>query len=104
MPYNPSEKEEEYIKRQEMEKLKRLAADHAENMEGKERDQLKEMHWMHCPKCGLELKEVEFRGVLVDACFTCGGMFFDKGEVEKLAEDPDSGLLGRMTSVLFGKK
>ena len=49
-----------------------------------EKRRLAELHWMRCPKCGMELAEIDFRDVQVDACFACGGMFFDHGEVDKL--------------------
>ena len=37
-----------------------------------------------CPKCGLGMQEVKFRGVDVDVCFACGGVFLDKGELEHI--------------------
>ncbi|MBI4366393.1 MAG: zf-TFIIB domain-containing protein [Deltaproteobacteria bacterium] len=40
---------------------------------------------MHCPKCGLELQTIPFKGVQIDQCFHCGGVFLDNGELEKLA-------------------
>lgn len=39
-------------------------------------------HWMHCPKCGAMLHEVESYGVKGDQCEGCGGAFFDKAELE----------------------
>ena len=50
-----------------------------------ERERLKELHWMCCPKCGGELDEITFRGVKVDKCFACGGVYLDDGELEQLA-------------------
>lgn len=47
-----------------------------------------------CPNCGAGMKEVERRGVLLDVCPQCGGVWLDRGELEKLlaearaAEDP----------------
>ncbi|MBK6916071.1 MAG: zf-TFIIB domain-containing protein [Deltaproteobacteria bacterium] len=43
---------------------------------------------MHCPKCGMELSEITFRGVKVDKCFACGGVWLDDGELEELAGKP----------------
>ena len=37
-----------------------------------------------CPHCGVGMKEVERRGVLVDVCPQCGGVWLDRGELEKL--------------------
>jgi hypothetical protein len=101
----PSESEEEYFKRQELEKVKRLREQAAQETAQQEREKLKKLHWMCCPKCGMELAEVDFRGVVVDACFACGGMFFDQGEIDKIADQEkagEQGALGRMVRGLFG--
>lgn len=102
MPFNPSEKEEEYIKRQEIEKLKRLREEQAQKIAEQERDRLKELHWMRCPKCGMELAEVDYRGVFVDACFACGGMYFDHGEIDKIVAQDEPGAFKKIVSGLFG--
>ncbi len=54
----------------------------------RERKALKDLHWMHCPKCGSSLTEITFRGVKVDKCFGCGGVYLDDGELEQLAGKP----------------
>ncbi len=102
MIQKPSEKEEEFFKRQELERLRRMREEHARKMAEAERQRLRELHWMRCPKCGLELEEVEYRGVMVDACFACGGMFFDRGEVEKVIAGSEPGTLRRLVGALFG--
>ncbi|MCH9683390.1 MAG: zf-TFIIB domain-containing protein [Deltaproteobacteria bacterium] len=43
---------------------------------------------MRCPKCGMPLDEITFRGVKVDKCFGCGGVYLDDGELEELAGKP----------------
>jgi hypothetical protein len=53
-----------------------------------ERASLRKLHFMHCPTCGLKLEEITFRGVRVDKCFACGGVFLDDGELEELAGQP----------------
>lgn len=53
-----------------------------------ERARLRAQHWMRCPKCGLHLDEITFRGVKVDKCFSCGGVYLDDGELEQLAGKP----------------
>lgn len=84
----PSENEEEYFLRQELQKRREAVQQkHAELAEG-ERERLKELHWMRCAKCGAELQEVEFRSVKVDKCFSCGGVYLDDGELEQLAGRP----------------
>jgi Zn-finger nucleic acid-binding protein len=37
-----------------------------------------------CPNCGVGMREVERRGVVLDVCPQCGGVWLDKGELEKL--------------------
>lgn len=39
---------------------------------------------MKCPLCEVSMKEVERRGVLIDVCPECKGVWLDKGELEKL--------------------
>ncbi|MEM9461178.1 MAG: zf-TFIIB domain-containing protein [Myxococcota bacterium] len=53
-----------------------------------ERQRRRALHWMCCPKCGLDLTEITFRGVKVDKCFACGGVYLDDGELEQLAGKP----------------
>lgn len=105
MPKKPSENEQDWIHREEMERLRKIREREAAETAEAEKARLKELHWMRCPKCGMEMSEIDYRGVQVDACFSCGGMFFDQGEVEKMADEDgkDSGFFGRMSSALFGK-
>ncbi|MFC1610167.1 zf-TFIIB domain-containing protein [Myxococcota bacterium] len=84
-PVKPSSTEEEFFAREEAEKKRRLALDKAKEVAGKEREELQKLHYMRCPKCGMELNEIAYRGVLVDKCFHCYGIWLDDGEMEKLA-------------------
>ena len=45
----------------------------------------KAAHWMRCPKCGSQMKEVAMGGVIVDQCGSCGGVYFDAGEFDALS-------------------
>lgn len=83
-PVNPSDPEEEYFARQEMERRKREQAERAARMADEEREQLKALHWMKCPKCGMDMANFEFRGITLDRCGSCGGVYFDAGELEEL--------------------
>ena len=79
-------KEEEYFYRKNKELLektrKKLDAERAAVAQ-RGQDQ---PYWMVCPKCGAKLQEVDLDGVKVDQCGGCGGIFFDKGEVELLTQ------------------
>ena len=50
-----------------------------------EKKRLKETHYMRCPKCGMELSEVGYKGISIDKCHQCGGMWLDAGEMEAVA-------------------
>lgn len=81
----PNESEEEYFARIEAEKKKKLEEERKKKKELEEREKLKQLHWMRCPKCGMELKEVVFKGVRIDRCTSCNGVWLDNGELEQLA-------------------
>lgn len=84
-PLKPTSNESEYFARQEALKLRKLVLKQREELNVAERTRLKELHWMCCPKCGLNLRTVTINKVEVDKCFACGGMFLDDGELEKIA-------------------
>lgn len=81
----PSTPEEEYFAREQAEKIKRLAEEKNAKLAQEEAEKLKKIHWMRCPKCGMELHPVLFKGVTIDKCFNCHGVYLDDGELEKLA-------------------
>lgn len=56
---------------------------------------------MTCPRCGGRLTEREYHHVKVDTCESCGGTWFDKGEMEML-EHVERGALDRFARSLFG--
>ena len=99
MPLKPSDPEEEYFARQEFERRQKEAAARASQLVEEERRRLRELHHMRCPKCGMELAEMDFRGVRIDRCTSCSGVWLDAGELETLAEHEDSGVLGKFTGL-----
>lgn len=94
----PSKAEDEYFARQEVERRKKWAQEQAAKMAVEEKEKAKAAHWMKCPKCGMDLAEIEFHGVKVDQCASCGGIFFDAGEIDQISKK-DAGVLGRVFSV-----
>ena len=62
-PGKPSTSEDEYFVREDAEKKRRLALQAKKEKEAAELKRLKDLHFMHCPKCGLQMQEVKFRGV-----------------------------------------
>jgi hypothetical protein len=49
-----------------------------------ERQRLKDLHYMKCPKCGHDLKVEALDGIEIDRCTFCEGFFVDAGELEQL--------------------
>jgi len=88
----PSEKEEEYFARQMIEKRRREAETSQASMASDEKRRLKDLHFMHCPKCGQTLVEMELKGAKIDRCMNCEGIWLDAGELEQLSRK--EGLLG----------
>lgn len=94
----PSRAEDEYFAKQELERRKKWAQEQAAKKSADEKEQLKQLHWMKCPKCGNDLAEIELHGVRVDQCAHCGGVFFDKGELQRF-EHHDEGVVSRVFSI-----
>ena len=101
MPVKPSTPEEAFFARQELERKRGMAQAREEQLHSEERRKLKERHWMHCPKCGMELLEIDFLGHKVDQCNACQGLWLDAGEVEALAKSEEGGFLGNLKKVFW---
>ena len=95
--------EEEYFARENAEKLRKLAAEQQAHMAAEETATLKKAHWMRCPKCGMELKTINFRGVEIDRCFHCHGTWLDQGELEKLAGGKQDGVMAAVINIFSHK-
>ena len=89
----PSTTEDEFFIREDAEKKRRLALELKKSMAADEQRKLKELHFMCCPKCGLGLHQIKYRNVDVDACFSCGGVFLDKGEIDVIAHPEQKGIM-----------
>ena len=103
MPVDPSHTEDEYFQKEEFDKLRRSRWEADAKLAATAREEAKKAHWMRCPKCGMELTEVAFRGVQVDKCFSCEGMFLDAGEAEKIVSFEEPGQMDKMFSFFVGK-
>jgi hypothetical protein len=86
MPKKPSEREEEYFARMEYERKKKLEDEKHRKLANEEKKRLKELHFMKCPKCGMELIEINYKGVTVDKCSQCQGIWLDAGELEAVSK------------------
>ncbi|MDO8785415.1 MAG: zf-TFIIB domain-containing protein [Syntrophales bacterium] len=92
MVIKPSEKEEEYFARQEFEKKKKTEEETQKKLAEGEKKKAKESHWMKCPKCGMDLIEVDYKHIKVDKCSSCDGVWLDAGELEAVAKMDKSGM------------
>lgn len=99
MIHKPSEKEEEYFKKQEIEKLKKLQEEKEKQLKEEEKKKLKELHFMKCPKCGMDMQEIEYKNIKIDKCFSCEGIFLDKGELEEVIRKEGEGLLKKISKI-----
>jgi uncharacterized protein with PIN domain len=95
----PTNAEEEYFARENAERLRKIAAEQKAALAAAEREALRQAHYMRCPKCGLEMQEIQFRGVAIDRCFSCGGTYLDGGEFEKLARAEDKGVMSAVLNI-----
>ena len=98
MSRKPSETEEEYFARVEIEKKKELMEEKRKNLASDEKKKLKELHYMRCPKCGMELTEIDYKKIKVDKCFSCQGVWLDAGELEAVSE-LDQSIMGKFFNV-----
>jgi protein-arginine kinase activator protein McsA len=82
----PSNTEEEYFAREEIEKKRKLALQQADELAQAEKKRLQELHYLRCPKCGMKLQSVRQGPVEIESCFNCQGIWLDAGELEQLVK------------------
>ncbi len=88
----PSEREDEYMARVEYEKKKKLEEEKHKKLAEEEKKKLKELHYMRCPKCGMELIEIDYKTIKIDKCSECEGIWLDAGELEAVSKLEKGGL------------
>lgn len=94
----PSKSEDEYFARLEMEKRKQRAAEQNAKMATEEKERVRKLHWMKCPKCGMDLTTIDFQGVKIDQCPSCNGTFLDAGELQEILKR-GGGFFGKVASI-----
>jgi len=92
MVVKASEKEEEYFARMEFERRKKAMEEEHRKVTEENMRKLKELHYMRCPKCGMELIEVAYKGIKTDECSECKGIWLDAGELEAVSKLEKTGL------------
>jgi len=76
----------------EFEKKKKAEEEKHKKLKTEEKESLKELHYMRCPKCGMELIEIDYRDIKVDKCSECDGIWLDAGELEAASKLEKTGL------------
>ena len=85
--------ENEYFVREDAERIRKLAHALRKEIEEAERQRIKSLHWMRCPRCGIELEELTFRGMTADVCLGCHGIFLDEHELAHLQKPEHAGVM-----------
>ena len=88
----PSEKEEEYFARELFAKKQKAEQEKQQKLADAEKQKAKELHHMKCPKCGMNLVEIDYKSIKIDKCSSCAGVWLDAGEMEQVAQMEKSGL------------
>jgi len=101
MTRKPSESEEEYFARIEFERRKKIEREKQQKLAEEERKRLRDLHYLKCPKCGMDLIEVDYKSVKVDKCSGCDGVWLDAGEIEAVAKMEKS-VAGRIFGLFTG--
>jgi uncharacterized protein len=91
----PSRHEEDYFVRLEIELRRSLATQRQAEMELEAREAARALHFMKCPKCGMQLEEISLADVRIDKCFGCQGLWLDAGELDTISAK-ESGFMQRV--------
>ncbi len=86
MPFKKLSQEEEYIARKEFEKKQKLEEEKQKLLAVEEKKRLKALHHMCCPKCGMQLIEIDYNHIKVDECSSCKGVWLDAGELDSVVK------------------
>ena len=68
-----------------VDRRKKLEEEKHRKLKEEDKKRLKELHYMKCPKCGMELIEIDYRGIEVDKCSECEGVWLNAGELEAIS-------------------
>jgi Zn-finger nucleic acid-binding protein len=83
--------EEEYFRRKEQESIEKMR----QKMEVEKQAQAEEAKRLECPRGDGKMTTLNFEGVEIDRCETCGGVWLDKGELEQLRQKETGGWFSR---------
>ena len=80
----PTHQEDEYFAREDIEKMRRLSDAQADLTESHCKRELKALHSMKCPSCGMDLQPLRRGNAEVKTCFHCHGMWIDPSSLDAL--------------------
>jgi hypothetical protein len=101
MTRKPSESEEEYFARIEFERRKKIEKEKQQKLAEAEKKRLRDLHYLKCPKCGMDLIEIDYKSIKVDKCSGCDGVWLDAGELESVAK-METSVAGRIFGLFTG--
>jgi len=91
--------EDQHVWEQELQlRLQKLEAEQRATAEAEKKRQ-KELHWMHCPKCGQQLATDHYGPVEIDVCPSCRGLWLDANELETILAS-ETGILKSAIKIL----
>ena len=93
-----SRNEEEYFHKLEIELKKKISEQQQREVKAQERKRLKELHNMCCPKCGMGLVTIDYKGVAIDECSDCKGIWLDANELDQIMA-MEKGTLNRLLTI-----
>jgi hypothetical protein len=98
MHVKPTEREEEYFARLEFERRRKILDEQETQAAVEERQRILAVARGRCPKCAGELVPVRYRGVELDKCSRCQGVWLDFGELDQVVAE-DTGFLGSVRRI-----
>src|SRR5215475_11316414 len=84
MPVKPSEREEEYFARLEVARRKQALGEQQPPADVEATQHQVAITQCRCPKCGASLVAIHYKGIEIDKCSRCRGIWLDSGELERM--------------------
>jgi|SaaInl7_200m_RNA_FD_contig_31_1869397_length_421_multi_5_in_0_out_0_2 uncharacterized protein len=82
--------EESFFAKQELERKMKRMKEQRSKLDAEEKQKLKELHHMRCPKCGAKLAEISYKDILIEKCISCQGVWFDVDELDRVTKGENS--------------
>lgn len=97
-PFDEHANEEKYFSAQEHELIKQMKDEH-QGVEADKRRVLSET----CPKCSGKLDPYSVKGLIVERCESCEGVWLNKGALDEILRRQAAGPLGTFLERCFAK-